>query len=1058
MQDLLYYYDKIDFSKHILGEIETSFNQSFVIDGTKDTKKVIVTNYQKEKYQPLSIVKHEATKTWWVIKHDKVGRYVHEGKYLYRHELSLEGAIELFNNRDLTDSGFNQKTYTIREFFTRLIKLTNFELPFTINSHNLIDLDQVVDYTKTYSNYSPLNAMWELFEAYNCSLDLEFNENSSGTITSAIFHVLSKAGNPNRDAWEDDDFDEVNESSSMDKNSFGTTVISNAENVISTKTKTYPTVGSVKLSSSEYTINVSGNTTNAFIRLPSNVFKVNWVKLCFEVKFTFAYIYGGITITETYHVNNNNYEEIFNEISNKLNNVNTSSVRQELLENKDTILAPFKAGVCVSTIYLIEDLDPSTPNDPKFVNPTDNDDFYQVNIYKDNYPTSYDGQVAVVPKQIWDMLYQKQSAMYYERGKDYVSGPAFLQDDNIGTSRVKSFEMTEMYQHSDLDINVKNAIKNGNYYYDNVNGISCKIEFADRNGGMRVFNTSYIVNYIPMSDIKIKIDNSGTGRDTQLYNQNGKLTDSVALSKLMLSHSKEIESEEFTKYRTDYVIYDSEEDNDIYENIPQVGDIVVIDDERYVINNVSLDFEQSESNNFGTQIGYYIKGEYTLSKNVAAKSLMVNPNNNIRDYGIPQDNNVVRKQLYRDFYELSFESDSLADSDYYLPLSKILNIGFTYQDYQEHVAIMEIEFDNAIGGGTYVDETEPPQTKWYFQLNTTSYVMKKSIYEVLNFKDNNIIGYGSQNVYSGFFINRILTGLYDTINVPISYVDTKGRFKGVNIAFCNKEQVETIYADYTNNNVNDPSSLQFPLSNAFCFIDKKVYLGEQATIHIGYDSFVSTDDYEGLFVIYGDEYVKVTSDNKNDLDIDVAITIAYDNYSYNGAKDSNDFMIRESNYEKDALEVPFFEYSCQIDDTDEVIVGENVFDNKEEENYIYCYVRADKNKYSELNYQSIPNIPTPNIYGVLNQGVTMEYVDDELRIKFYDNVQINSNNELIIGTQINFGEIIQYDTNDIFIIRYAFKNGIYQRRDMIFGIRKIATLENVSTTYLPLKINHYKIS
>ena len=46
---------------------------------------------------------------------------------------------------------------------------------------------------------------------------------------------------------------------------------------------------------------------------------------------------------------------------------------------------------------------------------------------------------------------------------------------------------------------------------------------------IRINNTTYIVNYVPMSDLKIKIDNSGDRYDTQLYNQNGKLKPIVML-------------------------------------------------------------------------------------------------------------------------------------------------------------------------------------------------------------------------------------------------------------------------------------------------------------------------------------------------------------------------------------------------------------------------------------------------------------------------------------------------------------------------------------------------
>ena len=63
-------------------------------------------------------------------------------------------------------------------------------------------------------------------------------------------------------------------------------------------------------------------------------------------------------------------------------------------------------------------------------------------------------------------------------------------------------------------------------------------------------HVTFIVGYIPMSDIKIKVDNQRTKRDVQLYNQNGKLTDNFALSKMINSYSKEISSDTITKYYT----------------------------------------------------------------------------------------------------------------------------------------------------------------------------------------------------------------------------------------------------------------------------------------------------------------------------------------------------------------------------------------------------------------------------------------------------------------------------------------------------------------------------
>ena len=88
-----------------------------------------------------------------------------------------------------------------------------------------------------------------------------------------------------------------------------------------------------------------------------------------------------------------------------------------------------------------------------------------------------------------------------------------------------------------------------------------------------------------MSDIKLKVDNTNDRRDVQLYNQNGKLTDNVALSKLINSYSKEISSVTKTRFMQYYN----------YANVPRVGSLVNDNGTLYVINNVSMDFAQNEN-------------------------------------------------------------------------------------------------------------------------------------------------------------------------------------------------------------------------------------------------------------------------------------------------------------------------------------------------------------------------------------------------------------------------------------------------------------------------------
>ena len=928
MKDLMYIYDKTSpYSKHELGEIQTNFNQNFVIDGTKDSAKVIVFNFEEREVEPYSILRHQATDTWWIVSHDKVERVVNrldsgEIEYWYKHNLELQGAIELLNARDLTDCGFNSNTYTVEEVFKRLVKLSNFEFTFALNpnNRNVIDYDKIVDYVKTFENYTLLSALREFFDAYNCSIKLHFIE-SNNTIIGAIFDLISKTGNTTRETLDESAFNQIQEVKTIDKDSFGTSVISNAQNVISTKTKTFPSTGAVKISGTAHTIN--GGLGTGVIRLPSNIYKVNYVDMYRKTPIS-IYRYGSGNATLQYHTkylpyDDKSVQDTYNEIKDYFEDLGdtdfSSSVTIEDLKYKYFV-----------RFYYTDEYNALDSNNQGF---------------RSNYPIpirylqsdqtwNTKRQTVLTNKELKDSAYNKDDAFCFERGKDVIDGITFFGSEGAGLNKAYFEKTDETALHGynnnflfvgDVEVGSSVTIRNRQEYY--------------------LPEIGFIVNYIPMSDIKIKLDNSGTSKDSKIYNQNGKLTDSVALSKSLLSYSKEIESDNITKYARYFVGYTKTEIETIrIDNTPQVGDLVALNNDTYVINNVSKTFYPNESPNLGTTIEYYVDCEFTLSKQIAVKSLMVNPNQNIRDYGIPQNFNVKRKQLYRDFYELTHTQESSLSSGR-LPLDRVLNVKNYYEPYQEHIGVMKLTFNGAYGG--------TPTDTWYYQLESTTFVMKKSIYEVIDFKDNNIIGYGNQNVWSGFDITRLLTNAYDLTNTPISYVDINGEVKGIEIYFSTNEQITTIYNEYKTSTGQDFSDSNF---NAF------------------YSCFIPSDIY----------------------------TRASDNSKH-------DFKVEELDYEKDATEVPVFEYCCQIDDSYDVLIGSNILDTYTQDlAYLYTYALVDKGKYNDNNYGLIevskPTVDVNNI-ATINNAVKLEISNGKLGIKLYNSMSynVNTKTETSLGTQ-----------------------------------------------------------
>ena len=982
MNDRIYIFDKKPpYNKIYLGEIQTDFNISLVIDGTKDTTKMIVMSFtENQEIEADTIVYHENSNTWWIVSNDKVDKYLNESNSLYVHELSLDGAVELLNVRDLTDCGFNQNRYRIGDdinsangvsFIRRLFNLSNFEFDIAISnqSKNNIDLSKVVDYVKTYENYTLLSALRDFLDGYNCAAKLEFAmDNEETKIDHAILHIVSKTGGKSNVNDPENYFNDVKEIQSMNKNSFGTTVVSNAQNVISTNEKTFPLLGAAKLSSTAYNI----TRTNAILRLPSNVFKANWIKCCYKVHCV-AYIGPITTIGGRIDVGNewsiNDYiERIRTAIQ---NNIDLDSDYELILQDFDRSIDYIKENIIkAGTVTIFEGnvIDPTADNGNGKIIKGPNVP-YLTKVYKGLYEIPTETiNLILCDKETRDMLPKPYCGIYWERGKNYISGFDFLDE----------YSMSFGLKYTDL--------QQEEFIWSSIHGtssVSFHIETESNNetNVLTIRDCSFIVNYIPMSDIKIKVDNQRDKNDIQLYNQNGKLTDSRALSKILNSYSKEISSDTITKY---YTCYD-------FDDIKPVGSRFLIDNEIYVVNNLSLNCSQNEN-------GYLIECEYTMSKQFAVKSMMVNPNTNIRDYGIPQNFNVERKQVYRDYIEFTYVADPTADNSPWISdYNEIINFTNYPKSFLDYDGVIKCTYKQAIGGNE--DEGIPASDTWYYQLDTVKYELDKMIYIVMTFNDNNIIGYGSQNVYSGFVPSRLLTNWIDTINTPISYVDDDGEVLSIDIEFLDNNSLTEIYEDYI--------------------------------------------DYE-----------EITTD-KSVYNLSVFVP----EYIYNHAYIDSKLTISEPTYKKDALEVPVFEYACQIGDSEDVLIGDNIL-VQDDEDYIYLYNwRTEQPYHATPENAEVLNEPTLHngVWTIFN-SVLGQIIGTQLRLNLYATTTIDSSTWEII----NSGVSVPTADKDVVIFRHKIKKStnelVASEPFMILrNIPATAITGYMGSVYIILQINQYKL-
>ena len=978
-KDILYVFDKKTKKMSILGEIQSGFNMNFTIDGTKDSCSMIVMNFSDAEIEPYTICLHNKTNTWWVVSHDKVDRFMNDSGFIYIHNIELVGAIDLLNARDLTDCGFNSNRYTIGGFIYRLFSLSTFEYTFGYGNLSLQSsfLNKKVDFIKTFENYTLLSALREFLDAYNMCPKLQFSTTTSNgnvVLDYAKLYIYSKTGDITLQTFDINEFDDTRETKILDKNSFGTCVISNAENVISSKMKTYPSKGGIKASSTQWEI----TGENAVLRLPSKVFKGISITAHLGLEFK------GFGVEETnivYPENNYNIEKFFDKFINYVQDNSTEEEYQNFLNDFNSKKDVVKQNIIKSsrvTLYEGNGIDPSY-NDGEGKIEKGPDVPYLAYATDTNETPWTRRSLIFTDKDTKNSLPKPRQGICWERGSNIISG-----FEGVDKFFIYSLMSTD-YQ---IDI--------GTFYSYDVNEnftASLTLEPGPQQAGnpdvwtsLKLKTTSWSVTYIPMGDIKIKVDNLRNGLDMQLYNQNGRITDNVALSKLINSYSKEISSDNITRYAQYTKL----------SYVPKIGAFVFVNNDEYVIKNISMNCVQCETKN-QEDLNYFIECEINMSKWVSTKSLMVNPNTNIRDYGIPQNYNVKRKQLYRDYYEINYGQNSDANQETpYLSPQNIFNFSHETNNLDNFIGVMKLGYEEQVEGQDY----------WYYQLETTNYYLDKMLYVVLDFNDNNIIGYGSQNVYSGFNVAEALNpeSWTQTVNTPISYVDTIGEVKSIELLLCTQDQLAYTYEYMTS---------VLP-----------VFINPNKVDLYNFSVFIPSNIYD--------------------------LSILLENWSIN---------ISEENYQKDALEVPVFEYVCQIDDSEDVLIGDNILRQHDGFVYFYSYKKGTHFNQNNVNDSDNHIVATTSPLGFsLNNGCEIEYEDyyglKLLKIKIYEKqLYLINDMEFSNSNQQNFEE--NYD--------YAFFRHAYNFRtqeeiiELMFIAKKIPYTHISNNNLLTLEINHYKL-
>jgi hypothetical protein len=191
-----------------------------------------------------------------------------------------------------------------------------------------------------------------------------------------------------------------------------------------------------------------------------------------------------------------------------------------------------------------------------------------------------------------------------------------------------------------------------------------------------------------------------------------------------------------------------------------------------------------------------------------------------------------------------------------------------------------------------------------------------------------------------------------------------------------------------------------------------------------------------------------------------------------------DYLITDFSYKKDPIEVPVFEYCCQVDDTDDVLIGEEILTQREDDCvYLYEAILVPKGKVNNNNWKNYfdsSNVQKYMQYITITDAnktdrkiAKLELTSPTLMsLSLYDSVNINTEN--LIKTENNLVNISKFldEDSDLMIVRYIVPKDYSVsssyitnvKYDLMMILRKPSTFAIVPIiNVLAVAVNHYKL-
>jgi hypothetical protein len=719
-------YNKLDNSLLVSLDILDIFNiEDNLNESPSNMKvKVITSNTYREEFEVNTVAYHNDTNSWWVIKSDE-STYLTTGEY--EHEIQLIEYLEFYSYRHLPNCAFAPDTYTLQEMLTRL---------FTISKQTNIKIidpaPSFLDFGKTmpflsFENFTVANALKTIGRSIN-AIPKMFIDTTLGFVPTLTFINRNGLDNAMLQTL-NDIFPVAYEKNANSSDQFTTRSISNISNAKSSNLVIAPKQGGFKNISPE---SPQYNAETAVITLPSKIESIEFMRVFFEVelKLDDRIIFKGYYYDEKVF-----YDELRARLS-------SSPQRVKLFNN---------------SFYSLDDSEFNVLN----------------NILLSKFPNAIE-QSLLNSTDIIDIGFESLTDRWLKNKMVFTDSFTFNQIDDVPIK-----ERTCVYEK------FTNTIKMSKTYRDGlpigasiadplsgvVNGYYLLGQIGKQTGGG--FNRAYLqlalnsnsfffpnkvytpnalvqVGYYPIADIKVSYDNDNEAQDEKFFNQNGKVIDSLSVTKLITSHTND--SVEGTKIRN--ARYKSPEDN--FNSILPLGQLVREGNEIYLVSQRSIDGQVKNGNEYYNVI-------YTLSRNRIARSENIVADSAVVSYKTPDDNLVKRSQLYKDYIELSLENGN-KDPEPYINMSKILLLENNFAGTNFDFTVLADNSYRPVGASTNVSVR-------YIQ-NPTIFDLHKSKLLNVNWQSNNLIGYRVEDTPSK-----------NPVQTPILYTNALGFARSFKLLF-----------------------------------------------------------------------------------------------------------------------------------------------------------------------------------------------------------------------------------------------------------------------------------